>query len=87
MLSLFRPKMTVHSNGDRWCEVGKLRWVFFEGKPCYEIDGRGDLGYYLGDADPLYVEETPHGWTVGYRPNDEHFAQWADGIVELGEWR
>jgi len=76
-----------HEQGGRWCEVGAMRYAFFNGVPCYEIDGRGDMQFFLGDADPLYVTETPQGWTVGYRPADDGFAAYADSLVALGGWK
>jgi hypothetical protein len=88
IIDLFRPAMKRHEYNGRWCEVGELRSVFFDGQPCYEIDGRGDMQFYLGDCiDPLYIEETPQGWTVGYRPNDDDFARYANRMMELGAWK
>lgn len=76
-----------YEQGNRWCEVGRDRRVFFHDIPCYEIDGRGDRQFFLGDTAPLYVTETPQGWTVGYRPTGDEFAAHADFMVAHGEWK
>lgn len=86
MLNLFRPKMKRFECDGRWCEVGELRRSFFDGVPCYEIDGRGDLQVYLTNSDPLFIEETRQGWTIGYRPNDDDFDSFSAGLAETGDW-
>lgn len=76
--------MKRFERGDRWCEVGESRHALFEGEPCYEIHGRGDLELYLGSAVPLYVQRAADGgWTVGYRPTDDDFAEYAAKMARV----
>ena len=78
--------MTRFERDGRWCEVSKIRYSYFNGEPCYEVDGRGDLDMYLGGTAPLYVEETRGGWTIGYQPNDDDFKQYANDLIRLDAW-
>ena len=87
ILDWFRPKMTRYENNGRWCEVEKQRCAYFNGDPCYELDGRGDWGVFLSGADPLDVVETQDGWTIWYRPNDDSFDEYAAELIEIDAWR
>lgn len=82
----FRPRMKRYERAGRWCEVGKLRRSFFDGVPCYEVDGRGDVQVYLTDIDPLFIEERRDGWTIGYRPADEGFDGHSARMAGMCAW-
>jgi len=80
--------MKRYERDGRWVEVGNLCYSFFNRQPCYEVDGRGDILFYLDDTPPLRIEERPDGsWTIQYIPDDDNFPEYAQALIRLGEWK
>ena len=79
--------MIRYERDGRWCEVGDMRQTYFEGEPCYALDGTGDHDFYVGDtAVLLSMEEHQGGWTIRYRPGDANFLEFANELIRLDAW-
>jgi hypothetical protein len=69
-------------------EVSNLRYSYHNSEPCYEMDGRGSIAFYLGEVQPLVVQEHRDGsWTIKYIPDNDNFSDYAQSLIRLNAWK